>query len=242
MYFKEFPDMLYDFKYGKKTKTSIVKDITRNVRIRRDLLSNITLYDEYDIIDGETPEIIAEKIYGNAEYHWIVMLSNGKYDYLTDFPKAEDACRRACLEFYNESFTADSWSYADNIITVVKLNHGLLTSPTTTVNIKGAVATTNAPNGTFTVTDVTVDTFSFTVLNTPTGTASGTIRVKPSGRENYINYYVDTRGFRVNSDSPGAVSVTNLEDSRKRNDEKGRIKIISPQLVSRILKDYKDLL
>jgi hypothetical protein len=242
MYFKEFPEMLYDFKYGRKTKTAIVKDITRNVRIRRDLLANITLYDEYDIVDGETPEIIAEKIYGNAEYHWIVMLANGRYDYLTDFPQAQEACRRACLEFYNEAFTVDSWSYDGNIITVVKPNHGLLTSPTTTVTIKGATAATNAPNGTFTVTAVTFDTFSFTVSTAPTGTASGIVTVKPAGRENYINHYVDARGFRVNSDAPGAVSVTNLEDSRRLNEEKGRIKIVSPQLVSRILKDYKELL
>lgn len=37
-------------------------------------------------MDGETPEIVAEKVYGNAEYHWIIMLVNDRYDYITDFP------------------------------------------------------------------------------------------------------------------------------------------------------------
>ena len=68
------------------SRLTIVKDITHNIRFRKEILENITLYDEYDIIDGETPEIIAEKIYGNSQYHWIIMLLNERYDYITDFP------------------------------------------------------------------------------------------------------------------------------------------------------------
>ena len=63
MYFKDFPKFLYDFNYGNVTKTTVVTDITRNVRFRKHILSNVTLYDEYDMLDGETPEIIAEKFY-----------------------------------------------------------------------------------------------------------------------------------------------------------------------------------
>lgn len=78
--------MYYDFKIGGKSQLSIIKDITHNVRFRKEILENITLYDEYDIREGETPEIIAEKIYGNPQYHWIIMLLNERYDYITDFP------------------------------------------------------------------------------------------------------------------------------------------------------------
>lgn len=86
MYFSKFPQIIYDFDISGNDTALYVTDITRNIRFRRDILSNITIFDEYDIIDGETPEIIAEKIYGNSLYHWIVMLSNDRYDYLNDFP------------------------------------------------------------------------------------------------------------------------------------------------------------
>ena len=90
MYFKDFPSFYYDFKQNDgTTKTSIVKDITRNIRFRRDILANVSLYDQYDIQDGDTPEIIAEKVYGNAQYHWVVMLLNEKFDYISDFPLDE---------------------------------------------------------------------------------------------------------------------------------------------------------
>lgn len=86
MYFTNFPKFVYDFDVKDKRVARIMTDITRNVRFRTSILSNITSYDEYDIVDGETPEIIAEKFYGNANYHWIVMLVNERFDYLNDFP------------------------------------------------------------------------------------------------------------------------------------------------------------
>lgn len=86
MYFNNFENFVYEFNIGGKDTALLVKDITRNVRFRMDVLSNITVYDEYDILEGETPEHIAEKIYGNPQYHWIIMLVNERYDYLSDFP------------------------------------------------------------------------------------------------------------------------------------------------------------
>ena len=83
------PTVIITPPYGnlkKETRAYALTDISRNIRFRKELLSNVTAYEYYDIVDGETPEIIAEKIYGNPEYHWVVMLTNGLYDYRKDFP------------------------------------------------------------------------------------------------------------------------------------------------------------
>jgi hypothetical protein len=71
---------------NKKRKVMLVTDITHNVRFRKEILQNISLYDEYDIKDGETPEILSEKLYGTPNYHWILMLANQRYDYMSDWP------------------------------------------------------------------------------------------------------------------------------------------------------------
>jgi hypothetical protein len=63
-----------------------MSDITQNIRFKKDILSNITVYDYYDIKDGETPELIADKIYGSSDYHWVIMLANNRYDYVADWP------------------------------------------------------------------------------------------------------------------------------------------------------------
>jgi hypothetical protein len=86
MYFDNFPTFLYPFKINNKIEYKLVKDISQNVRVRKEILANITLYDEYDIREGDTPEIISEKVYGSPLYHWVVMLCNDKYNYVDDFP------------------------------------------------------------------------------------------------------------------------------------------------------------
>ena len=88
MYFSKFPKIYYDFdKFGDGQRTlHILTDITLNVRVRKQILETITLYDEYDILEGETPEIIAEKIYGDPQLHWVIVLVNQRYDWLNDFP------------------------------------------------------------------------------------------------------------------------------------------------------------
>lgn len=85
MYFEDFPKFLYDFEIKGERRAFVVTDITRNIRFRRDVLANITVYDEYDVVDGETPEIVAEKIYGDSQYHWVIMLANERFDYRSDW-------------------------------------------------------------------------------------------------------------------------------------------------------------
>lgn len=102
MYFNNFNNMLYDFEINGQRKLTLVKDITKNVRIRTEVLSNLTLYDEYDIQDGETPEIIAEKVYGSSEYHWVVMLCNSKFDWLDDYPLPYDNLSKYVTQKYGE--------------------------------------------------------------------------------------------------------------------------------------------
>ena len=104
MYFSQFPKIYYDFpKDGSNTTLQILTDITTNVRVRKEVLENITLYDEYDILEGETPEMIAEKIYGNPELHWVIMLVNQRYDYLKDFPMSSDELNKYIEDTYGEN-------------------------------------------------------------------------------------------------------------------------------------------
>lgn len=250
MYFQEFPLFLYDFRYGDyETKTHIVKDITRNVRFRKEVLDNIALYDEYDIIDGDTPEIVAEKIYGDAQYHWILMLANQRYDYLSDWPLTDNDCINAAKAIFNPTITASSWTYSAGVITVTAPLHGILVSPTTKVTITGGSSSTTTlgstvtvPNGTFTVTSVTENTFSFPVSYVPLVTSGGSLTVQTENKENYIHHYENAKGFVVNSGTAGAVSVTNLLWFQNDNESKRRIKLISPRVINIILNDYKDLL
>lgn len=113
MYFDKFPTFLYPFKVNNKTEYKLVKDISQNVRVRKAILESITLYDEYDIRDGETPEIISEKIYGSALYHWVVMLCNERYNYIDDFPLTTYELEKHITAKYGAGNEYDAHHYVD---------------------------------------------------------------------------------------------------------------------------------
>lgn len=100
MYFKKFPEMLYNFPIGGKEKVIVVRDITVNVRVLKKVLENISLYDTYDIVSGETPEIVSAKLYGSSQYHWALMIANQRFDYIADWPLTYDRLEQYCIDKY----------------------------------------------------------------------------------------------------------------------------------------------
>ena len=80
MYFDRFPKIIYEFPFTNGSVLRQVTDITVNLRPLRNVLENVVYYEDYDIVDGDTPEIIAERVYKNPELHWVIMLINEKYD------------------------------------------------------------------------------------------------------------------------------------------------------------------
>lgn len=114
MYFENFNKIFYDFEINGERQLIVVSDIVKNVRVRKAILENITLYDEYDIRDGETPEIIAEKIYGNPQYHWIIMLVNQRFNYIDDFPLEQRALLKHVQQKYGTGNEYNTHHYVDN--------------------------------------------------------------------------------------------------------------------------------
>jgi|TARA_A100001011_G_C14063631_1_gene737201 hypothetical protein len=84
MYFKGFPKIAYD-PVGNDNK-EIVTDILTRVAIRQSTRDRKALFSEYDVFDYETPESVAFEVYGQAEYHWVIMMFNKYYDRYYEWP------------------------------------------------------------------------------------------------------------------------------------------------------------
>jgi hypothetical protein len=87
MYFDNFPTIPYDSELINEYKD--VKNLLRRVGIRAKVRANTLLFDTYDVRNGETPESIAFKLYGDAELHWVIMLVNNITDRYHDWPMTE---------------------------------------------------------------------------------------------------------------------------------------------------------
>ena len=104
MYFNKFPKGNYDLKGDGKFK--LVTDIMRRVKVRSKIVDEASLYDKYDVPSGEKPEDTAFKHFGDAELHWVILLTNNITDRYYDWP----------LSFQDfETFVRDKYANPDGI-------------------------------------------------------------------------------------------------------------------------------
>ena len=86
-YFARFPMMVYDVKGNKDYK--LLPDILRRVKLRSGIRAGSFLFDNYDVIDGEKPEDVAFKYYGDPEYHWVILMTNNVTDRFYQWPLSQ---------------------------------------------------------------------------------------------------------------------------------------------------------
>ena len=162
-FFSPFPRIEYNLS-GVNGNTQEVTDIFRRVKVRNKISDNVILFDKYDVQEGEKPEDIAYKIYGEADYFWVVTLINNVVNRYYDWPLDE---------FVFQQYVADKYSNPDGI------HHYEITQSS--------------------------------------GKQTG------DGPADY------SHKLEVNSDTPGAQSVSNIEYERRLQDKKRQIRILLPQ-------------
>ena len=84
MYFNSMPKIIYD-SYG-SGDFKVVTNLLRRVALRAKVRTNTLIYDTYDVKNGETPESIAYKLYGDTTLHWVVLLVNDITDRYHQWP------------------------------------------------------------------------------------------------------------------------------------------------------------
>tara|TARA_Y100000310_G_scaffold9306_1_gene9725 strand:+ start:6356 stop:6883 length:528 start_codon:yes stop_codon:yes gene_type:complete len=88
MYFENFPLTIYDSVGDGNYK--IVTHLLKRIAARSKVKRNVALYDTYDIKEGETPEILADKLYGDPELHWVILLFNDITDVYHQWPQNQN--------------------------------------------------------------------------------------------------------------------------------------------------------
>ena len=84
MYFANFPLIIYDSVGNNEFK--VVTNLMKRVALRTKVRTNTLLYDTYDVKEGETPEMLADKLYDDVNLHWIIMYVNNITDRYHQWP------------------------------------------------------------------------------------------------------------------------------------------------------------
>jgi hypothetical protein len=137
MYFANFPNIVYDSVGNDDFK--IVTNLLRRISLRAKIREDILLFDRYDVREGETPEIIADKLYGDSELHWTILLLNNITNRYSQWPMSYTQF----LSFLAEKYPFDS-SLSTQLVDQTHHFEITQTSGDTTVKIDiGTVDTTS---------------------------------------------------------------------------------------------------
>lgn len=242
-YFRNFPQIIYTFSTGLTIDAFAMTDITRRVKINDFNLQNVTSYDEYDVVDGETPEIIADKLYSNAEYHWTVLIVNEIIDPRYDWPLSVAALQNYVIDQYGasninaihhyENSSGDTVYYKAYTGTVgVGVTAG---GSSIAVTGTGTVFTTEILT-TGTTVRFNNSTSAFTVVavnsNTSITISGGAIT---AGLTNTT--LIDNRSFA------GAITaITNTEYEERLNEAKRRIRVVKPEFLAQFTESFVGIL
>jgi ribosomal protein L24 len=236
-YFTNFPEIQYQLADG---KIVYIKDFFRKSKIEQEAVSAIVEYNLYNIPDGDRPDITATKLYGNPNLHWTFFLVNDIENYY-DWVKDSQTFQRYIDKKYPGQYAIGSSStdiVARKSNDADVTNKFLLGEKVTSVSSEGRVIEVNAENN-----RIAIEGGNFVADEAITGKVS-TKSFTPTSvinQEDGVAYYKNG-DLRKNHESSGYTSVSLYDDEYERNEAKRRIKIISPGIISNVVRRFEKVM
>ena len=220
-YFSYFPKTLYTF-----DKNTVNQQIVTNILLRSSFLkevsNNSAVFYEYIAKETDTPEIIADKLYGDPNRHWIVLLFNKISNPYYEFPMTIDALESYITNKYNQTLSQSQSTIHHYELEVTRKN-----------SVAGRVVETSV--FTYTINDKEVDftTGEITERTVP-GTADTSIDL--------VDEQVVLPDGSVVSETKKIKAVSNYTYEFLLNESRRTIKLLDSQYISKIENEFRQLM
>ena len=228
-YFKYFPEIEYDLDASGETRTIV--DSFRFAKIVTKFKDDITFYRFYDIPEGERPDHTSMKLYETPNYYWTFFVANAELKSIDEGPLSN-----ADL---NDKIKHD---YIGNVINIStfdffnKFQNGEVVSGL----VSGASATVVRKNSSLGWVEVGAITGTFSANEIIQGQTSGdTATISGTATKLNAAHHYEKDNLVVPRGTAGAAKVTNLEYEQRVNETKKRIKVIRPELIEDVARQFR---
>ena len=101
-YFSKVPDLEYvsrlpDSRIGDYVK---VKNLFKGVRLREDILQDLTVFEKYQIQGEDRPDNVAYNFYGDSKLDWLILKCNNIINIQSEWPMTQEDFDRYLLKKY----------------------------------------------------------------------------------------------------------------------------------------------
>lgn len=135
-YFRKLPNVLYPSLRNDRTSSldyTKIKNLFKRARLREDFLDVFSAFEKYSIVGDERPDNVAEKIYKDSGYDWLVLITNDIQNVRTDWPMSQSDFNKFLTEKYTSEELNQIRHYETNEVRnslgELILPKGLIVSP-----------------------------------------------------------------------------------------------------------------
>lgn len=231
-YFKYFPKIQYDLDANGQTRTIV--DTFRFAKVVTNFKDDITFYRFYDIQEGERPDHVSQKLYGTPNYYWTFFLCNPELKSLeNDWPvESGELEEKLAHKYPNKVLTINTNDFHSKFDVNEQIN-GLISGATATYIGK------DSNKGYITIKSVTGKFSNGEIVQGQTSGDTATIGTQVN--EILAPHHYEKDGLYVPRGTAGASEVTNLQYEQGKNDEKKKIKVIRPELISDVASQFRSI-
>jgi hypothetical protein len=136
----------------------IMTDLMARCSIIPEILKNPMVYYDYDVQDGDTPEIVAYKYYGDSYRYWVVLFANQITDPQWDWPLSTNnfdayiANKYQAFDPYSEIHHYEKVITQYDASTQINTIKNIIIDKNTYDNLSFSIITYNLPTGNVTIT------------------------------------------------------------------------------------------
>jgi len=230
-FYSLFPKINYNISQQKPAVTEEATNIFIRVGILKNILNNISAYTVYDIEDGDTPEIVAQKAYNDAGAAWMILLANQIMDPQFDWPLDYKSFEQYIIDKYGSVETAKiTPHHYEKVIT--RRNTRTNVTNVTRFWVNENRLTDNMPA------DVDFSYFKTYITEDPNATLD-------EGNLALTGYFASPQYYVVNGEEIEViikgVEVMCYDYEVELNDDKKSIKVIKREYYSRVLQEFNEL-
>lgn len=216
-HFDYFPLITYDIAQNQYSNFQTVTNVLFRMRVVREIISNISAYYPYIVREGDRPDTLAEKVYKNAEAHWIILYANDMVDPFYDWPLTTKDFNAYITDKYGSTANAKTTiHHYDMVIRRENTNLNVIDIHRYQVNEANVASNLNS-----------------TLVNVPYETYDSLA----------VTQSVDTYNIdgRTVVEVINREAVTNWDYEVALNDDKRKIKIIKPEYFGIIMENFKNI-
>ena len=231
MYFKNIQNVIIDI--DGSNNLDKLKNLTAKAKVSNALINNAGFYQTVEVIDGERPDHLSQRLYNTDEYHWTFLLLNTHLKNIwDDWPMKYSQLVEYCTEKY-QYLAADTDDDLNNKFTLGEVVTGSVSNATGTlkeIHVNMGYLVIEKLTNTFAVTGETIN-----GVSSADSVTCNFIKSQAYAPHHHVD---DSTEAWVPRRAAGTTAYSYIDYESAVTEQNRNLKVIKPEHISSVAREF----